>query len=282
MFEQYRHVLGAFERGLLFYYMGSADQVSHMLWDSLDPQHPQYDPEVHPAFADVIPSIYARLDEMIGLTLEKLRPEDTLVVMSDHGFTSWTRTFNLNAWLAENGYLVLGNPERRAAKGFFSGVDWSKSRAYGLGINGLYLNLAGREKNGVVAPGDRLALMREIHDKLLQVVDPATGGPAITKVYLRDEAFRDRGHEEVGPDLVIGYAKGTRCSGDSSIGGIADEVFEDNTDDWPGDHLMDHETVPGILATNRPLARPVANLRELAPAILAGFGVEGFPAAQTQ
>ena len=282
MLAQYHEVLGDFRGGLLFYYMGTADQVSHELWDTLDPSHPAYDPAVHPKYADVIPSIYAELDGMVGYTLEHMPPDTTVVVMSDHGFTSWRRAFHLNSWLRDNGYLTPKDPDLEDDPGFFANVDWTRTRAYGAGINGLYVNLQGRERDGIVPAAEREALMRELRDKLLAVVDPKTGQPAITKVYLREQDFHDRGHLEIGPDLVVGYAKGTRCSGESAMGELTPEAITDNLEDWPGDHLMDHETVPGILLTSRPLARQVKTLRELAGAILAEFGVEQFPAGGQQ
>ena len=276
MTEQYHYVLDQFDRGLLFYYMGSADMVSHMLWDSLDPTHPAYDAEEDARFADVIPTVYERLDEMVGYTLDHMPPGTLVVVMSDHGFTSWRRSFHLNAWLAEHGYLVLTDPEGVEGAGLFD-IDWSRTRAYGLGINGLYVNLEGRENNGIVPPSERAALVREIAEELLAEVDPKTGRPAITRVYPRDETFHDRGHIDIGPDLIVGYAKGTRNHSDSALGELAREVYSDNLTDWPGSHLMDHETVPGILLSNRPLSQPAPDLESLAPAILHEFGVEGFP-----
>lgn len=280
MLEQYRHVLADWKGGLLFYYMGTADQISHVLWDSLDPEHPRYDPEVSPLYADAIPEAYVALDGMVGYTLEHLPPDTTLVVMSDHGFTSWRRAFNLNTWLWQNGYLSVRDPEAALAAKFFGDVVWEKTKAYGLGINGLYVNVAGREKNGSVAESERLGLMRDIRDKLLATIDPKTGQPAVTRVYLREETFSDGGWRDIGPDIIVGYAKGTRASSASSLGELSAEVFADNIDDWPGDHLMDHETVPGILLTNRPLAKPAPTLRDLGGAILAEFGVDSGAAAK--
>ena len=275
--EQYEWVLDEFEDGLLFYYFGNLDQISHMMWRPMDPEHPAYDPETDPPFADVIPEIYEQMDAVVGYTLEHMGDDTTLVVMSDHGFTSWRRAFHLNTWLVENGYMTLRDPDKRDESGFFSGVDWSRTRAYGLGINGLYLNLRGRERNGVVNPQDREALMDEIAEKLLATLDPATGAPAVTKVYPSNEFYRDRQNIEISPDIIVGYAKGTRGSNESALGGLTREVFTDNVDEWSGDHCMDHETVPGILLTNRPLGKSATSLDNLAAAILGEFGVDEFP-----
>jgi predicted AlkP superfamily phosphohydrolase/phosphomutase len=277
---QYPHVLENFHEGLLFYYFGNSDQVSHMLWRCMDPGHPYYDAKRDAPFADVIPEIYEQLDGVVGLTLDRMGPDTLLIIMSDHGFTSWRRAFHLNSWLRDNGYLAVRNPHLKKDPGLFQNVDWRRTRAYGLGLNGLYINLRGRERNGIVPPSQREQLMDEIASKLLAVVDPATGKHAITKVYKREEVYKDRGYLEIGPDLIVGYAKMTRGSNESALGEIPPEVFMDNTEPWSGDHCMDHEAVPGILLTTRPLRKPAATLKDLASSILAEFEIDqaDFPA----
>jgi predicted AlkP superfamily phosphohydrolase/phosphomutase len=275
--EQYRHVLGDFEDGLLFYYFGNLDLVSHMMWRATDPGHPAYNAETDAPYAEVIEGLYRNADEIIGYTLENKGEDTTLIVMSDHGFASWRRSFHSNTWLRDNGYLGVKNPDLARDPGLYINVDWSKTQAYGLGLNGLYINVAGREKNGIVDPSKRSALAREIAAKLLKVVDPVTGEPAITNVYLRDD-LQYTAEQEIGPDIVIGYAKGTRGSNESALGEVPSEQFQDNTEAWSGDHGMDHRAVPGILFTDRPLKKPATSLQNLAASILAEFGVEGFPA----
>lgn len=277
--KQYHVILDRFEAGLLFYYFGNLDQVSHMMWRPMDPDHPAYDPETDAEFSDVVKGIYEALDGVVGYTLDKMGSDVTLIVMSDHGFTSWRRAFSLNAWLRENGYLALSAPDLEAETGVFANVDWSRTRAYGLGLNGLYINLWGREQGGIVQPAERLPLMNEIAGRLLGAVDPWSGRPAITRVYQREDTYSDGGARDIGPDLVIGYARGTRCSNQSALGGVGGEIFMDNVDEWSGDHCMQHDIVPGLLLTNRHLKRPAANLRSLGASILAEFGIEGFPEA---
>jgi predicted AlkP superfamily phosphohydrolase/phosphomutase len=309
---QFHYVLDRFEGGLLFYYFGNLDQVSHMMWGTMDPTHPGYDAEQDSPYADVVPGLYRQADEIVGYAMERLGENTTLIVMSDHGFASWKRAFHLNAWLAEHGYLVARNPGSTKDPGALLNVDWSRTRAYGLGFNGLYVNLRGREKNGVVDESEKRALLEEIGAELLATVDPASceveasatetfeeGGraieleegaeaardegrcrPAVTKIYLSDDYFSNRGQRQVGPDLLVGYAEETRGHSNSAIGQVTgDPVFSDNDEEWSGDHGMDHEAVPGVLFTNRPLARPAASLVELAASVLAEFGIEGFPAA---
>lgn len=275
--RQYELILERFERGLLFYYFGNGDLVSHMLWGATDPTHPNYDPDSDARFETVIEDIYMGFDRVLEHTLNSVDPDTLVIVMSDHGFSSWRRVFHLNAWLRENGYLTVIDPEDPTGGAAFSNIDWSRTRAYGLGVNGLYLNLQGREKHGIVPPSQREDLLREISAALLATVDPETGLPAITKAPLREEAFFDRGYLEIGPDLIVGYAKGTRCSNQSALGSVPIPVLEDNHDEWGADHCMDDATVPGILLTSRELNRPVERLTDLAGAILEEFGVEGFP-----
>jgi predicted AlkP superfamily phosphohydrolase/phosphomutase len=194
--------------------------------------------------------------------------------MSDHGFTSWRRTFHLNAWLREKGYLVVKDPNLEKDPGLFANVDWSHTRAYGLGMNALYLNLRGREKNGIVPPEKRDALLDEIAKALVAEIDPKTGLPAVDKAFKREEAYKDRGELEIGPDIVIGYAKGTRAAGSSALGAVDKEVLTDNTDEWSGDHEMDPDTVPGLLLTSRPLKKPASRLQDLGQSVLAEFGID--------
>ena len=275
--QQFRYVLDRFRGGLLFYYFGNVDQVAHMMWRPMDPQHPAYKPDQDKQYAHVVEELYVGLDRIVGETLDRLRTDDLLVVMSDHGFTSWRRSFHLNSWLRDNGYIALVNPLLKEDPGFFANVDWARTRAYALGLNGLYLNLKGRERSGIVDPAERDALLTEISNKLLQTIDPQTAAPAITKVYRREQVYTSAGHDDIAPDLVIGYAKGTRGSDESALGGMPPDIIVNNTDPWNGDHCMDHETVPGILLTSRALKKPAPSLQALAAAILAEYGIDTFP-----
>jgi predicted AlkP superfamily phosphohydrolase/phosphomutase len=272
--DQLRYVLGRADRGLLFYYVGNVDLVSHMMWRPMDPGHPAYDPVADPPFADVVPSAYAEADNLVTWALDHVGPETLLIAMSDHGFTSWRRTFHLNAWLHRNGYLAVKDESLPPGRELLTNVDWTRTRAYGFGLNGLYVNLQGREKDGIVPPSAREALLAEIEERLEGTVDPRTGKPAVSHVYLRDRTFSDGGQRAIGPDAVIGWAKGTRGADSSALGEVEREVLTDNDKPWSGDHEMDAPDVPGILATSRPLKRPARNLRELHASVLAELGVE--------
>ena len=152
-------------------------------------------------------------------------------------------------------------------------IDWEHTRAYGLGLNGLYINVRGREKWGIVPPEQRDALLDEIASRLLAAVDPATGEQAVTRADRPDRVYTSREHLDLGPDLIVGYGPGMRCSDSSGLGEVPAEVFSDNRSAWSGDHCMDHTLVPGILLANRQLARPAHRLQDLGAAILAEFGL---------
>jgi len=274
--RQLTYVLNRFDTGLLFYYFGHIDQVSHMLWRSMDPQHPAYTPE-DAQYRTILEDLYSEIDHLVGTTLSRLQPDDLLIVMSDHGFTSWRRSFSLNAWLRENGYLSLRNPTLREDPGLLANVDWSRTRAYGLGLNGLYINVRGREAHGIVDPEVRESLASEIAQRLQTTVDPDTAERAISRVFRREDVYQLDGSEQLAPDLIVGYAKGTRSSDDSSLGMVTGKIFADNLSPWSGDHCMDPDAVPGVLLTSRALRKPASSLQALAAAIVAEFGIEDFP-----
>ena len=277
--RQYRHVLEHFDDGFLFYYFGNLDLVSHMMWRTMDSTHPAHDPVADAPYRNVIEELYVEADEIVGETLQSMDDDATLIVMSDHGFTSWTRAFNLNSWLRANGYIAFKNRSDQVGTGFFENVDWSRTQAYAIGFNSVYINLRGRERVGSVPREQRRLVLDEIARNLVRFIDPKTGKPAVTRVYRRDQVYDDRGHLDIGPDLIVGFARGVRGSDESALGTITREIITDNTGKWSGDHLMDHEAVPGVLFTNRPLQRAASSLKELGAAVLAEFGIEGFPSA---
>jgi predicted AlkP superfamily phosphohydrolase/phosphomutase len=279
--RQFTYALNRFNAGLLFYYFGHIDQVSHMVWRSMDPEHPAYTPE-DAKFRTILEELYSGVDQLVGTTLSRLEPNDLLVVMSDHGFTSWRRSFSLNAWLRENGYLVVRDPGLREDPGLFANVDWGRTRAYALGLNGLYINVRSREGHGIVEPAARESLASEIAQRLQAVVDPRSGERAISRVFRREDVYGGHGNDALAPDLIVGYAKGTRSSDDSSLGIVNGDIFADNLSPWSGDHCMDPEAVPGILLTSRPIRKAAPTLQGLASALVAEFGIDDFPRSREE
>ena len=276
----FRHELERFQneqrRGLLFFYLSSVDQRSHMLYRQMDPAHPFHEPETPEDLAAAVRSSYVEMDEIVGWALEALDDRTTLVVMSDHGFAPFRRQANLNTWLETNGYLALRNPRRRAEYEWLQGIDWTRTRAFAIGLNSLYLNVRGRERNGIVAPSQRARLAREIADKLRTWRDPENGKPVVTQPVLREEIYHGS-HVGEAPDILVGYARGYRASWATTSGKIPAGLITDNDREWSGDHCMDSRTVPGVLLSNRALKVKKADLKDLPVSILAEFGIEQPP-----
>jgi predicted AlkP superfamily phosphohydrolase/phosphomutase len=201
----------------------------------------------------------------VGQVMAK-HPDAHLIVMSDHGFAAFDRAMHLNTWLLREGFLTLDDPSSTGPDELFRHVDWSRTQAYALGLNGLYLNLRGRERNGTVEPGAPAELLlRVITRRLLAYRDPASGGAVISAV--------DAAGGAMAPDLIVGYGPGYRSSWESALGAIPAETMADNRDAWIGDHCIAARHVPGALLSNRPVREDSPQLTGLAPAILREFGL---------
>lgn len=268
---QYRAALADFTGGCLFFYFGATDLVQHMFWRDRDEQHPGRVPEEAARYGHVIDNLYASTDALVGEALDVIGPDDLLIVLSDHGFTSFRRQFHLNSWLRDEGFLRQSMADFRNSETMFPGVDWSDTRAYAVGMNGLYVNLRGREKHGAVSDSARRSLLAEIRDKLLEVRD-GDGSPIVTKVRITEEIY-PAADPLIAPDMLIGYNDGYRASWDTVLGGVAPRLVEDNLDRWSGEHLIDPDFVPGMLLTSRPIAAAAPRLSDIAPTILAAFGI---------
>ncbi len=268
----YDYFLDRFDSGVLFFYFSSVDQVSHMMWRAMDPAHPGHDPEADAPHAKVIEDLYLRMDKVLGETLEKVAEDTTILVLSDHGFAPWYRAFHLNTWLLDHGYITLRDPTRQGESEFFGNVDWTRTKAYGLGLNGLYINQLGREPYGMVRASDVGGLLEEISRGLVDVRDPANDQPVVSRVYESAEVFSGEGLE-LAPDLIVGFHRGYRNSNESSVGRMPPEMIVDNLDPWSGDHCIAADLVPGILLANRSLATTEPRLMDLAATILKEFEI---------
>ncbi len=264
--------LSRFDEGLFFFYFSSIDQNCHMLLRAMDPSHPLYNPAASEKVKLAVRDLYDKMDQALELALTKVDNHTTLFALSDHGFSKFTREFNLSTWLVENGFTVLKDPSRLGEGDFYKYVDWSKTKAYALGINGLYLNLRDREKNGSLDPDQADEVKREIQAKLPTVRDPANGNPIITNVYDPYKIYSGP-FVSLAPDLVVGYHGGYRSSDESVLGKFPKEVVTDRTDKWSADHCMDPAVVPGILLSNKTWSAERPGLWDMAPTILRLFGL---------
>jgi predicted AlkP superfamily phosphohydrolase/phosphomutase len=263
----FEYAVENYDDGVLFFYFSSSDLQSHMFWWNTDEKHPtRSGPEARKYF-EHIRRLYQKLDAIVGDIFDRYGSRATIFVMSDHGFANFGRQFNLNSWLRDCGYL---NPQRCTS--ILSDADWAQTTAYGMGINGLYLNLKGREEHGVVEPGEEQeGLLVELKSRLEAVRD-FDGRQVIRSVYRADQIYSGSA-TALSPDLIIGYARGYRASWATCLGDLSEDVLMDNDAAWSADHCADALEVPGMLCCSQTIRKPDPSLIDIAPSILAEFGL---------
>lgn len=258
-------------RGVVACVFDASDRIQHMFFRCFDQAHPANRDREVDAYASVVEDTYKRLDDLVGRARKRADDGHTLfVVLSDHGFANFRRGVHLNQWLRENGYLALEDGAQTSGR-FFDAVDWERTRAYAVGLGGIYLNIAGRESHGTVEPQEAAALCAEIAAGLRGLRDGDE--VAIGTVEVTRELYRGP-YMESAPDILVGYSDGYRASWGTAVGEVADTVFEDNDRAWGGDHCIDPALVPGVLFANRTIDLEDPSLLDFAPTTLAAFGLD--------
>jgi predicted AlkP superfamily phosphohydrolase/phosphomutase len=255
--RMFRYELDRFQSGLLFYYFSSVDQNAHMLWGKYD--------------NDLL-EIYRAVDAAIGEAMKKAGSDTKLLILSDHGFARFDRAVHLNTWLMREGYLVLDDAKNTGDDENFAHVDWSRTQAYAVGLNAIYLNLYGREDGGIVQPDEKEDVAREIATRLAEFKDPVSGLPVVGEVYFPEKTFKGR-NLAAAPDLLVGFNRGFRASWQTALGAVPKLTIEDNTQAWIGDHCMRASAVPGVLFSNRKFRVGAPSLVDVPVTILREFGI---------
>jgi predicted AlkP superfamily phosphohydrolase/phosphomutase len=269
----------------------ATDRVQHCLAKYVSSDHPNFASLSREPLAEKIRDVYRLLDEGLGRLLGRVRDDDLVLFISDHGFQSCTRAVHMDRLLEHLGFLRFA----AASRAVFGPLQWGKMRAVArkaydlLGLHGrvslpqsvnwhktlaytsvrstgegVSINLAGREPDGVVEPADFEPAREKVMDALASFVDPQTGKTPVARVLRREEVFGGR-YAETAPDVVLEPAPGYSLS-------HARAYVEDA--DWlSGDHRMD-----GVIAAAGPRVRgdafaEPAFLVDVAPTILAGLGV---------
>ena len=241
-------------RGVIACVFDTSDRVQHMCFGQ----------------NDVIEALYADMDRVLGETLKYIKPGTALFVLSDHGFCSFRRGVNLNTWLQREGYLVLN----KESGDYLAGIDWTRTRAYTFGLSGIYLNLEGREAQGIVSPAAADALRTELTEKLSGLRDAGT--VAINAAWRAVDIYNGP-YLGAAPDLIVGYAEGYRASWSAAVGRVSPDVFEDNLKAWCGDHCVDPNLVPGVLFSNLAIKAENPGIEDMAPTALRLFAVAAPP-----
>jgi len=270
--KMFFNALDKTRRGLCVCVFDITDRIQHLFWRYLDHKHPANSDKDTEKFKDTIERLYINMDGLVGRVLDEINEEDVLVILSDHGFSSFRRGVNLNSWLYLNGYLHLKDGEKVGLE-WFQGVDWSKTRAFALGLGGVYLNIQGREAQGIVERGEESEkLKKELAERLTGLKDEQAGEVGVNEVYDAAQIYIGPYSGEA-PDLFIGYNAGYRAAWDSVTGRVTETVFEDNTKSWSGDHCVDPSLVPGVLFSNLRLDAGDAHIMDIAPTALDIFGI---------
>jgi len=270
-----RFELDRFTEGFFFMLYDTPDRVQHMMWRFRDREHPGFEPDLSPELSTRIEEHYRRCDALLSVVLDKVDENTLLIILSDHGFGTFRRAFDTNTWLWQNRLLALKNghkPGEDLSEGF-SDVDWSKTYAYAIGLGGIYLNFKGRERCGILEEGAEAERVRNaIQAGLDEFPDREVQRPAIRSVSRREQLYSGKFVRNA-PDLLVNFNPGFRVSWRTAVGGFANSLLEDNKRRWSGDHIVDPESVPGILFMNRVACRNHAQMVDLAPTILNYLGV---------
>ena len=261
------------KRGLVTTVFDTTDRVQHMFYRYLDPTHPANAGKDTEVWKDAIARVYERADALLGKVWNLVDDPDTVfMVISDHGFTNFRRGVNINSWLRDHGYLVLKDADRRTSGEWFDGVDWTKTRAFALGLTGIFVNRKGREKSGIVVEGaEYRQLVQELAEKLGQLIDPASGQRCVRRVAVSQQFFRGPYRFDA-PDLLVGWDGGYRNSWECAVGQVTEQVFADNTKSWSGDHCVDPSIVPGVFFCNRAIVAESPRLIDVPASVLRLFG----------
>ena len=261
----------------------STDRVQHMMWRLIDPSHPMYDKALAAKFGDSIERVYRKCDDFVGEVMTRVGTDTPILIVSDHGFHSFRQSVNLNTWLVQEGFMALQGqaPGEKKLKDLFGGggtfwenVDWSRTRAYAMGLGQIYINLKGREGRGTVEPTESKMVQDDLAARLLTMTDPKTAARMVDAVYKRDDIYTGA-YLANAAELQVGLADGYRVSWQSTLGGSPPGIVYPNMKKWSGDHgSYDYKSTPGTLISSRALSGTAElSIMDIAPTVLKYFGV---------
>jgi predicted AlkP superfamily phosphohydrolase/phosphomutase len=272
--EMFLAELEQFDKGLFAFVFDHTDRIQHAFWAMRDPSHPMYDAAEARSYRHVMEDMYREMDTCLGEVIKRTDNRTLLLTVSDHGFGSFRRQVHLNRWLVDNGFMRLKGSQDVEGRGLFQDVDWRNTRAYAAGFSSIYLNLAGREGNGIVQRGGQSHdLLEDIASKLRAQVDPDSGSRIVRNVYPGGRIYAGGPLVDDAPDLVVGFEPGYRASWQTALGGTPRSLVEDNKSRWSGDHIFDPDLMPGIVLSNIRLEGQSFRGIDIAPTVLRGLGL---------
>jgi len=263
------HSLERLRSGVAVCVFDLPDRLQHMFFRHLEADHPANRGKPPSPHRDAVEQMYRDCDVLVGETMRYARDDTAVFVMSDHGFKSFRRGIDLNAWLSAHGFMTL---KPGAGPGeFLESVDWSRTQAYSIGLGSIYVNLRNRERQGIVEKAELPSLKRRIAEGLTALRDGDT--VAVRRVIDVQQTFQGP-YTDDGPELIPGFAEGYRESWDCARGIVGSSVFEDNVRAWSGDHSMDPEIVPGVLFSSIALDAERPRLIDIGPTVLDLLGLD--------
>jgi len=273
IFDHYLNEFVRQQEGLLFFYFSSLDQCQHMLWAAEDSKHPYFHPHEAKNFSGAIDQLYIAMDRELGKAIAALGPECPIIAISDHGFAPFYYKVNINNWLVENGYLKMKSGSPVAEQTIFDSVNWAESKAYAVGLNGLYLNLKGREAEGSVRSEEKRKVLEELKQRLESWIYSGNGQPVIKTAYIAEDTFSPR-YLNRAPDIVLGFNRTFRIDDNSALGSFSNSAISENRNWWSGDHCLDPLTVPATFLASFSINSKFPAIIDIAPTILRYFGID--------
>jgi predicted AlkP superfamily phosphohydrolase/phosphomutase len=245
------------------------DRIHHAFWRYMAADHPKYEPDHR--FEHAIRDYYAHVDGRVGRLLERVDDDTAVIVVSDHGARTMAGGVCINEWLIENGYLALKERPTTVTALEECEIDWSRTKAWSSGgyYARLFLNVQGREPEGIIPPDEVEAVRTELIERLASIPDP-DGSPIGTVAYRPEDLYRDV--RNVAPDLII-YFGHLRWRSVGSVGFDSIWTFENDTGPDEANHAQE-----GIFIFHDP-RRPLGGrdlgtveIYDIAPTMLALFG----------
>lgn len=228
--------LDRFEEGILACVFDSLDRIQHMFLKD---------------YPEIVEDWYIKLDNLAGEVLKKLNTKFNqkyrLIIVSDHGFSRFDYKVHVNQWLYEKGYLQT----KTGASTGFANIDWHNTKAYAIGLNSIYINQAGRERDGIVPPSEKKKLLATLINELEFLKGP-DNQRIFSNIYHNTDIFAGP-LSEYGPDLILGYNRGYRASQETGLGNWNSNTIEPNQDHWNADHCIDPSLVPGVIFSSQGL-----------------------------
>lgn len=200
-FEVMEYLLKNKEWDLFFGMVLASDKMNHAFWRYMDKSHRKYEPGSK--YENTLKDYYKFVDKRLGELLALLDKDTKIIVLSDHGIMKMHSRVNLTDWLIKEGYMSLKEPVTEKKEFNFEMVDWKHTRVFAIGAyeGQLFLNLEGREEQGIVKESDKDSLIRELMDKMDKITGD-DGAKLDTKFFVRDRDFVGK-RDEHAPDLMV-------------------------------------------------------------------------------